>query len=141
MTWTYDPKLDPKENLQVVLTNIDASIFAFCIFCLIISCIVTSRSPFSLQDLTIVLSSKRGDILILFIVFALSFEPNPRTPFSLPPYLACVTIPSTLQWSMKSLFHFFGLWQWVPSPLALQFSRNLPPLLSFFLVSSFPPLP
>ena len=70
MTWTYDPKPDPKENLQVILTNIDANISAFHIWCLIISCIATSWSPSSLQGLIIMLSSVRGDILILFIVYS-----------------------------------------------------------------------
>ena len=71
MTCTYDPKSDPKENLQVILTNTDASISIFHIYCLIISCIAISRSLSSLQGLTIVLSSERSDILILFIVYSL----------------------------------------------------------------------
>ena len=71
MTWTNDPKPDPKETLQVILTNTDASVFVFHICCLIISCIATSQSPSSLQGLTIVLSSERGDILILLIEYSL----------------------------------------------------------------------
>ena len=42
---------------------------------------------------------------------------------------------------MKSLIRFFELWQWAPSPLALQLSRNLPHLGSFSRVSSFPHCP
>ena len=32
MTWTYDPKPDPKEILKVVLTDIDANIFMFAVW-------------------------------------------------------------------------------------------------------------
>ena len=71
MTWTYDPKPDPKETLKVVLTDIDVNISIFHICCLATSCITISRSPSSLQALTIVLSSKRGDILILLIEYSL----------------------------------------------------------------------
>ena len=140
MTWTYDPKSDPKENLQVILTNIDASIFVFHICCLIISCITTSRSPSSLQDLTIVLSSECGDILICSLSIRSKFRTKSWSTFFSSSHLARMTIPSTLQWSMKSLLHFFGLWQWVPSSLALQFSQNLSHLLSFSFATSFPHL-
>ena len=68
MTWTYDPKLDPKETLKVILTDIDVNISIFHIYCLATLCITISRSPSSLQALTIVLSSERGDILILLII-------------------------------------------------------------------------
>ena len=71
MTWTYDPKPNPKETLRVILTNTDASISVFHIYCLITSCITISRSPSSLHALTIVLSFERGDILILFIEYSL----------------------------------------------------------------------
>ena len=71
MTWTYDPKPDPKENLQVILTNTDASISIFHICCLATLCITISRIPSSLQALAIMLSSERGDILILLIEYSL----------------------------------------------------------------------
>ena len=71
MTWTYDPKPNPKETLKVVLTDIDVNISIFHICCLAILCIPIFRSPSSLQALTIVLSSERGDILILFIEYSL----------------------------------------------------------------------
>ena len=71
MTWTNDPKPDPKESLQVILTNIDVDTSIFHIGCSATSCITISRGPFSLQGLTIVLSSEHGDILILFIKYSL----------------------------------------------------------------------
>ena len=71
MTWTYDPKPNPKETLQVILTNTDASIFIFHLYCLIILCIATSQSPSLLQGLTTAPFSKRGDILILLIEYSL----------------------------------------------------------------------
>ena len=42
MTWTYDPKPDPKETLKVILTDIDANISVFHIYCLATSCVITS---------------------------------------------------------------------------------------------------
>ena len=42
MTWTYDPKPDPKETLKVGLTDTDANI-PFFIFCyLATSCLIAS---------------------------------------------------------------------------------------------------
>ena len=40
MTWTYDPKPDPKETLKVVLTDIDAKFSFFYVCCLATSCII-----------------------------------------------------------------------------------------------------
>ena len=71
MTWTYDPKPDPKETLKVVLTDIDANVSIFHICRLATSCLTISRSPSSLQALTIELSFERGDILILLIEYSL----------------------------------------------------------------------
>ena len=73
-------------------------------------------------------------------VSALSSGPNLGASFALPPRLARVIVLLTLQWSMKSLFRFFKLWQMVPFLLVLQLSQNLPPLGSLSLVSSFPHL-
>ena len=65
MTWTYDPKPDLKEILKVVLIDIGAHISIFHICCLATSCITISQNPSSLQALTIVLSSERGDRILL----------------------------------------------------------------------------
>ena len=65
-TWTYDPKPDPKETLQVILNDIDVGISISHI-----SCIVTFWSPSSLQGLIVVLFFERGDILILLIEYSL----------------------------------------------------------------------
>ena len=71
MTWTNDPKPDSKENLQVVLTNIDASTSIFHICCLATSCITAFWSPSSLQGLIVVLFFEHGDVLILLIEYSL----------------------------------------------------------------------
>ena len=71
MTWTNDPSLIQKESLQVILTDIDVGTSIFDSCCLATSCITISRSPSSLQALTIMLSSERGDILILLIEYSL----------------------------------------------------------------------
>ena len=42
MTWTYNPKPDPKETLKVVLTDIDSNISIFHICCLATSCLIVS---------------------------------------------------------------------------------------------------
>ena len=42
MTWTYDPKPDPKETLQVGLTDTNANIPFFHFFCLATSCLIAS---------------------------------------------------------------------------------------------------
>ena len=42
MTWTYDPKSDPKKTLKVVLTDIDANISISHIYCLATSCLIAS---------------------------------------------------------------------------------------------------
>ena len=42
MTWTYDPEPDPKETLQVGLTDTDASISIFHFCCLATSCLIAS---------------------------------------------------------------------------------------------------
>ena len=42
MTWTYDPKPDPKKTLKVVLTDIDANIFIFHVCCLATLCLIAS---------------------------------------------------------------------------------------------------
>ena len=42
MTWTYDPKPDPKETLKAVLININANISIFHVYCLATSCLITS---------------------------------------------------------------------------------------------------
>ena len=40
MTWTYDPKPNPKEALEVVLTDIDANISIFPVCYLAASCLI-----------------------------------------------------------------------------------------------------
>ena len=40
MTWTYDPKPDPKETLKVELTDTDASISILYVCCLATSCLI-----------------------------------------------------------------------------------------------------
>ena len=42
VSWTYDPKPDPKETLKVVLTDIDANTSIFHVCCLATSCLVAS---------------------------------------------------------------------------------------------------
>ena len=42
MTWTYDPKPDPKETLKVELTDTDVNIPFFHFRCLAISCLIAS---------------------------------------------------------------------------------------------------
>ena len=42
MTWTYDPKPDPKETLKAILTDINANISIFHVCCLATSCLITS---------------------------------------------------------------------------------------------------
>ena len=42
MTWTYDPKPDPKETLKVILTNIGVNISIFHICCLATLCLIAS---------------------------------------------------------------------------------------------------
>ena len=42
MTWIYDPKPDPKETFKVVLTDIDANISIFHVYCLATSCLIAS---------------------------------------------------------------------------------------------------
>ena len=42
MTWTYDPKPNPKETLKVVFTYIDANIFISHICCLATLCLIAS---------------------------------------------------------------------------------------------------
>ena len=115
MTWTNDPKPDPKETSQVRLTDTDASIFLF--FTFVIWPSHASSFPgvhlrFRLWPLCSLLS------VVIYSFCSLSirsrFRSTLEAPFSLPPRLAHMIILSTLQWSMKSL-----LWQWVPSPLAL----------------------
>ena len=47
MTWTYDPKPNPKETLKVVLTDIDANISIFHVCYLATSCLIISVSRFA----------------------------------------------------------------------------------------------
>ena len=42
MTWTYNPKPDPKETLKVVSIDIDANISIFHVCCLATSCLIAS---------------------------------------------------------------------------------------------------
>ena len=42
ITWTYDPKPNPKETLNVVSTDIDANISIFHVCCLATSCLIAS---------------------------------------------------------------------------------------------------
>ena len=42
MTWTYDPKPDPKETLKVILTDIGVNIFIFHVYCLATLCLIAS---------------------------------------------------------------------------------------------------
>ena len=68
---TNDPKLDPKRKSTGHLDCIGVGTSIFHICCSATSCITISRSPSSLQALTIVLSSERGDILIFLIKYSL----------------------------------------------------------------------
>ena len=42
MTWTYDPKPDPKETLKVILTDIGVCTSIFHICCSTTSCVIAS---------------------------------------------------------------------------------------------------
>ena len=42
MTWTYDPKPDPKETLKVILIDIGVNISIFHVCCLATLCLIAS---------------------------------------------------------------------------------------------------
>ena len=91
MTWTNDPKPDPKrESYKSARLIPNTSISYFHICCLVISCVITY-------------SDHRASIL--------NSGPNLGTLFSFLPQSARTFAPLTLQWSTSGMLHFFQSWR------------------------------